>query len=143
MVQKRHLDKTNDKTYNIIMNEKPRHRFHLRYVVYSAGVFLGFGLLYKYNTRFRLSCQKIVLSYKCGQLYQDFKSFIYNSLFAEEASVKKGLQLMNDRYHEAKSKLLDTEGRKRWGCLFYRVKCFGESFVTIVHEEVMTRIESS
>lgn len=107
--QKRHVDKANDRTYNIIMNDQPKHRFHLRYVVYSAGVFLGLSLLYKYNTRFRLSCQRIVVSYRCGQLFSDFKNYVYNMMFAEETAIKKGWKAVNDRYQDVKEKLLDKK----------------------------------
>lgn len=120
-VQKHHIDKENDRTYSIIMNDKPRHRFHLRYVVYTAGVFLGFGLLYKYNPRFRLSCQKLVLSYRCGQLYQDVKSYFYNTFFKKEDNVKKGIQAVTDRYHDVKSKILDADNTKHY-CVWKKQK---------------------
>ena len=107
--QKKHIDKTNDRTYNIIMNDKPHHRFHLRYVVYTAGVFLGLSLLYKYNTRFRLSCQKIVVSYKCGRLLQDAKSYVYESLFSEESIFKRAWQHVSDQAHSTKEKIMDTK----------------------------------
>ena len=107
--QKKHMDKTNDRTYNIIMNDKPHHRFHLRYVVYTAGVFLGFSLLYKYNSRFRLSCQKIVVSYKCGQLLQDAKSYVYDSLFSEESIFKRAWQHLSDHAHNTKRKIMDGQ----------------------------------
>ena len=107
--QKKHIDKTNDRTYNIIMNDKPHHRFHLRYVVYTAGVFLGLSLLYKYNTRFRLSCQKIVVSYKCGRLLQDAKSYVYESLFSDESIFKRAWQHVSDQAHSTKEKIMDTK----------------------------------
>ena len=107
--QKKHIDKTNDRTYNIIMNDKPHHRFHLRYVVYTAGVFLGLSLLYKYNTRFRLSCQKIVVSYKCGRLLQDAKSYVYESLFSDESIFKRAGQRVSDQAHSTKEKIMDTK----------------------------------
>lgn len=103
--QKRRVDKTNDRTYNIIMNDQPKHRFHLRYVVYSAGVLLGFSLLYKYNTRFRLSCQRLYVSYQCGRLYNDFKNWIVGSWFTEEAAIKKGWKSVTDKYQDTKTKL--------------------------------------
>ena len=109
--QKRRVDKSNDRTYNIIMNEN-KHRFHLRYVVYSAGVLLGFSLLYKYNKRFRLSCQQIVISYRCGQLFNDFKNFVYSSIFGEESTVKNRLQTMSERYNSVKGKIMDTEWKR-------------------------------
>ena len=71
--------KENNRTYAIIMNDKPRHRFHLRYVVYSLGIFFGCRALYNRNDTFRTYCDGILSSYRRGMLIADFKSLIYNS----------------------------------------------------------------
>ena len=71
--------KENNRTYAIIMNDKPRHQFHLRYVVYTLGIFFGCKALYNRNDTFRNCCDGILASYQRGMLMSDFKSFIYNS----------------------------------------------------------------
>ena len=86
--EKKKAKKIHDRTYDIIMSEKPQRHFHFRYVVYTAGILIGVKMLYHHNESFRHWCQKVAISYKCGRLRDDFKNFCYNFLFAENATVK-------------------------------------------------------
>lgn len=86
--EKKKAKKIHDRTYDIIMSEKPQRRFRFRYVVYTAGLLIGFKMLYKHNESFKHWCQKVAISYKCGRLQDDFKNFWFNFLFAENATVK-------------------------------------------------------
>ena len=74
--------KEKDRTYEIIMNDKPRHRFHLRYVDYTMGILLGCRALYGRNDTFRGWCDAILQSYRQGTIIGDFKGFIYNAYLA-------------------------------------------------------------
>ena len=47
--EKKKAKKIHDRTYDIIMSEKPQRRFHFRYVVYTAGLLIGLKMLYKHN----------------------------------------------------------------------------------------------
>ena len=86
--QKMENAKQSNRTYAIIMNEKPRHRFHLRYAVYSLGVLIGCNLLYRRNDAFRGYCDGVAASYRQGTLLRDSKSFLYNAYLAMKEYVR-------------------------------------------------------
>lgn len=74
--------KENNRTYAIIMNEKPRHHFRLRYVVYAMGIFMGCKALYNRNAAFRDCCDGLRTSYREGSLVDGVKELMYNAWLA-------------------------------------------------------------
>lgn len=88
--------KEKDRTYEIIMNDKPRHRFHLRYVVYTMGILLGCRALYGRNDTFRGWCDAILQSYRQGTIIGDFKGFIYNAYLAAAELLRQWTDRLGD-----------------------------------------------
>lgn len=97
------VTKETDRTYAIIMNDKPHHRFHLRYVVYTAGIILGCKALYGRNDTFRGWCDAVLQSYRRGTILEDFKVFIYNAYLATTELLRQW------RDHLATTKFLKDE----------------------------------
>ena len=83
-----HQPRSRNRLDDLILHDEEKPRFRLRYVVYALGVVIGLRLAYKKNTGFRYACDSMMMSYRCGNLVQDFKGLMVNWVFGENSKLR-------------------------------------------------------
>lgn len=102
-----HQQRPRNRLDDIILQDEEKPRFHLRYVVYTLGLIVGFNFAYKNHTGFRYACDSVAMSYRCGRLVQDFREMMFNTFFSDNSRFKNWCQSIFYHAGNKLSRLLD------------------------------------